>query len=107
MSRTFTEQELVRRKKVEENNNLGIKSYLKKQKISHTIEQINNLYSEYSKDDLENKHIEVSTYGRILSKRGPFTQIRLSESDIQIYINNKIDQKLFDFVSKLDIGDIV
>lgn len=107
MSRTFTEQELVRRKKVEENNDLGIKSYLKKQKISHTIEQINNLYSEYSKDDLENKHIEVSTYGRILSKRGPFTQIRLSESDIQIYINNKIDQKLFDFVSKLDIGDIV
>lgn len=107
MSRTFTEQELVRRKKVEENNNLGIKSYLKKQKISHTIEQINNLYFEYSKDDLENKHIEVSTYGRILSKRGPFTQIRLSESDIQIYINNKIDQKLFDFVSKLDIGDIV
>ncbi len=107
MCRTFTEQELVRRKKVEENNNLGIKSYLKKQKISHTIEQINNLYSEYSKDDLENKHIEVSTYGRILSKRGPFTQIRLSESDIQIYINNKIDQKLFDFVSKLDIGDIV
>ena len=107
MSRTFTEQELIRRKKVEENNNLGIKSYLKKQKISHTIEQINELYSNFSKEDLENKNVEVSTYGRILSKRGPFTQIRLSESNIQIYINNKMDQKLFDFVSKLDIGDIV
>ena len=107
MSRTFTEQELIRRKKVEENNKLGIKSYLKKQKISHTIEQINELYSTFSKEDLENKNVEVSTYGRILSKRGPFTQIRLSESNIQIYINNKMDQKLFDFVSKLDIGDIV
>lgn len=107
MSRTFTEQELIRRKKVEENNKLGIKSYLKKQKISHTIEQINELYSSFSKEDLENKNVEVSTYGRILSKRGPFTQIRLSESNIQIYINNKMDQKLFDFVSKLDIGDIV
>ena len=107
MSRTFTEQELIRRKKVEENNKLGIKSYLKKQKISHTIEQINELYSGFSKEDLENKNVEVSTYGRILSKRGPFTQIRLSESNIQIYINNKMDQKLFDFVSKLDIGDIV
>ena len=80
---------------------------MKKQKISHTIEQINELYSGFSKEDLENKNVEVSTYGRILSKRGPFTQIRLSESNIQIYINNKMDQKLFDFVSKLDIGDIV
>lgn len=107
MSRTFTEQELIRRKKVEENNKLGVKSYLKKQKITHTIEQINKQYSEISKEDLENKQIEVSTYGRILSKRGPFTQIRLSEDNIQIYINNNMDKQLFDFVSKLDIGDIV
>ncbi len=107
MSRTFTEQELIRRNKVEENNKAGIKSYLKKQKITHTIEQIISLYSELSKEDLETKQIEVSTYGRILSKRGPFTQIRLGEGNIQIYINNKMDQQLFNFISKLDIGDIV
>ncbi|WP_022935083.1 lysine--tRNA ligase [Mesomycoplasma moatsii] len=105
--REFSEQELIRRNKVKENNNLGIQSYLKKQKISHKIENILEEFKNYSKEELESKNEIVSTYGRILSKRGPFTQIRLDEFSCQIYINNKMNEKLFDFVSKLDIGDIV
>lgn len=105
--REFSEQELIRRNKVKENNNLGIQSYLKKQKISHKIENILEEFKNYSKEEFESKNEIVSTYGRILSKRGPFTQIRLDEFSCQIYINNKMNEKLFDFVSKLDIGDIV
>lgn len=105
--REFSEQELIRRNKVKENNNLGIQSYLKKQKISHKIKNILEEFKNYSKEELESKNEIVSTYGRILSKRGPFTQIRLDEFSCQIYINNKMNEKLFDFVSKLDIGDIV
>lgn len=105
--REFNEQELIRRKKVEENNKNNIKSYLKKQKISHKISDILKQFEKYSKDELEANKSVVSTYGRIVSKRGPFTQIRLDEDNCQIYVNNKMNQELFDFVSKLDIGDIV
>lgn len=105
--REFNEQELIRRKKVEENNKNKIKSYLKKQKISHKISDILKQFEKYSKDELEANKSVVSTYGRIISKRGPFTQIRLDEDNCQIYVNNKMNQELFDFVSKLDIGDIV
>ena len=105
--REFNEQELIRREKVKENEKNGINSYLKKQKISHHISKIIDDFSSFSKEELEGRKDLVSTYGRILSKRGPFTQIRLDEFNCQIYINNKMNEKLFNYVSKLDIGDIV
>ena len=105
--REFNEQEQIRRKKLSDNNKNGIVSYSKKQKISHKIDELLNEFKSFSKDELESKKTIVSTYGRIISKRGPFTQIRLDEFNCQIYVNNKMDEKLFDFVSKLDIGDIV
>lgn len=107
MSRQFNEQELIRRNKVKEFEEKGIKSYLKKQPISHSISDLINEFNSFTKDELEKKHFEVSTYGRIIAKRGPFTQILLGESTCQFYINNKMNQDLFDFVSKLDIADIV
>lgn len=105
--REYNEQELIRREKVRQNNEKGISSYLKKQKVSHKISEIIEQNSSSTKEELESKKINVSTYGRIISKRGPFTQIRLDEYNCQIYINNKMDENLFNFVSKLDIGDFV
>lgn len=105
--RNFTEQELIRREKLKENEKQKIKSYLKKQTISHKPEDLVENFKKYSKEDLEQKSFVVSTYGRIISKRGPFTQIRLNETNFQIYANKKMDENLFNFVQKLDIGDII
>lgn len=104
--RNFSEQEIIRRKKIEENNKNGIKSYLKKQPITHEIVELKE-YESFSKEELEKKSIKISTYGRIIAKRGPFTQIRLSEALCQIYVNNKQTPELSNFVDKLDIADIV
>ena len=57
----FSEQELVRRNKVNENTSKGIKSYLKKQPISHLISEILVQYQVFSKEELENKQIKVTT----------------------------------------------
>ena len=103
----FSEQELVRRNNVNENTSKGIKSYLKKQPISHLISEILDQYQAFSKEELENKQIKVTTYGRIVAKRGPFSKILLNESSCQIYVNNKMDQALFDFIAKLDLADII
>ena len=103
----FSEQELVRRNKVNENTSKGIKSYLKKQPISHLVSEILAQYQAFSKEELENKQIKATTYGRIVAKRGPFSKILLNESSCQIYVNNKMDQALFDFIAKLDLADII
>ena len=48
----FSEQELIRRNKVDQNTKNGISSYLKKQKISHKINQIIDDFSKFSKEEL-------------------------------------------------------
>lgn len=104
--RNFNEQELVRRNKLEENNKKGIQSYLKKQKITHKIIDL-EIFKKYTKEELEQKVINVSTYGRIITKRGPFIQIRLDESVCQIYVSNKQNPELFKTADRLDIADII
>lgn len=105
--RNFTEQELIRRDKAFKNKNNGIQNFTKKINISHNIENLQNNFCSFDKDFLENNEKEVSTFGRIIRKRGPFIEIKNEDSKIQLYINKKMDEVLFDFVSTLDIGDII
>lgn len=105
--RKFTEQENIRREKILNNQNNGIGNYLKRQDISNTVKDLNEKFSSFSKEDLEKQNETVSTYGRIMFKRGPFIQIKLENFSIQIYINKKMDETLFNFMDDLDIGDII
>lgn len=105
--RKFTEQENVRRSKIIDNQNKGIANYLKKQDISNTVKNLKENFSSFNKKELEAKNQIVSTYGRIMFKRGPFIEIKLENVFIQIYVNKKIDEDLFNFVDGLDIGDII
>ncbi|MGL5308770.1 MAG: lysine--tRNA ligase [Metamycoplasmataceae bacterium] len=105
--RKFTEQENIRRNKILDNQNKGIKNYLKRQDITHTIENLIAEFSSHNKEELEKEHIIVSTYGRIMFKRGPFVEIKLENFFIQIYINKKINKEIFEFMDHLDIGDII
>ncbi len=103
----FTEQELIRRNKLEENKKKGIKSYSKRVNIIHQIGEIETNFSHISKIELEKQKIKTSTYGRIMSRRGPFIEIKNDGLKIQIYINKKMNESLFEFISNLDIGDFI
>ncbi|MGL5617497.1 MAG: lysine--tRNA ligase [Metamycoplasmataceae bacterium] len=105
--RKFTEQENIRRKKILDNQKKGIANYLKKQDITHTIKDLIEGFSLFNKEELENKNEIVSTYGRIMFKRGPFVEIKLENFFVQIYVNKKIDDEMFEFMDNLDIGDII
>ncbi len=105
--RNFTEQENIRREKIIDNQKQGISSYLTKQEITNTIASLNTSFSSFNKEELESKQEIVTTYGRLMFKRGPFVEIELENSKIQIYINKKMDAALFDCVDNLDIGDII
>ncbi len=105
--RDFTEQEVVRRKKILDNEEKGIANYLKRKDISNSIKDLNTKFSSFTKEELEDKKLLISTYGRIMFKRGPFIAIQLEDELIQIYINKKMNEDLFNYVDNLDIGDII
>jgi len=52
-------------------------------------------------------YIIIHQNSRIIKKRGPFVELKNDGYKIQIYTNKKIDEVLFDFTAKLDIGDII
>lgn len=104
--RHFSEQEIIRREKVKKLNSQNISAWAKKAKISDSIESIKNKSSNYSKEELHQKQIKVSTYGRLMSKRGPFSVIFNNEQKIQVYVNKKENENLWNYIDFLDLGDI-
>lgn len=112
---SLTEQETIRREKLQELYHLGINPYPAKTfKITHSSKEIKESYTEETKEQFE----EVSIAGRIMSVRdmgkANFAQIQDESGRIQIYIRRDDicpgeDKTMFNDVWKklIDIGDIV
>lgn len=111
-SRKITEQEQIRLNKVEELKKLGIDPFGGKFNITHYSREIKEDYEMVSKEELEEKNIEVAIAGRIMTKRGKgkagFMHIQDNDGQIQVYLKQDImtdlDYNLYDIC---DIGDIV
>ncbi len=110
----LSEQEIIRRKSLQELINLGINPYPaeKYEVTAHSKEILENYKPE------ENNFQEVSVAGRIMSRRimgkASFVEIQDAEGRIQAYVNRDIicpgeDKTLYNTVFKklLDIGDII
>ena len=110
----LSEQEIIRRKSLQELINLGINPYPaeKYEVTAHSKEILENYKPE------ENNFQEVSLAGRIMSRRimgkASFVEIQDAEGRIQAYVNRDIicpgeDKTLYNTVFKklLDIGDII
>jgi lysyl-tRNA synthetase class II len=59
--RSFTEQENIRRKKVVDNQTQGISNYLTKQEITNTVSDLNTNFVSFTKEQLEEKTMIVSS----------------------------------------------
>ena len=106
----FSEQELVRREKLEKLVSLGINPYPPESfNIDHTSKEIINNFKEHKK---------VVVAGRLMSRRiqgkASFAELQDKDGKIQVYFNrNEIcegeDKTLYNEVYKklLDIGDII
>jgi len=107
-----TEQELVRREKMQKLAQEGIDLFPHKVNVTHSVFDIVSEYVELAHDALEGKKVEVIVPGRILSirkmGRACFFHIADSRAKIQVYLReDKIGKSKFDEFSLLDIGDIV
>lgn len=112
---SLTEQETIRREKLQALYNLGINPYpAETYKITHSSKEIKDTYTEETKEQFE----KVSIAGRIMSVRdmgkANFAQIQDESGRIQIYIRRDDicsgeDKTMFNDVWKklIDIGDIV
>lgn len=112
---SLSEQEIIRREKLQELEKLGIDPYpAEEYPVNNTAANIRAVYSEETKDQLQN----ICIAGRVMRNRdmGKAAFIRLQDhtGDMQLYIRRDDicpgeDKTLFDTVYKklLDLGDII
>ncbi|AGR40715.1 lysine--tRNA ligase [Spiroplasma taiwanense] len=113
--RNFSEQELVRRKKleklIEKNRNPFIENSFEK---NYTISELFEKFNNFSKEELNLKDNEnILIAGRIrlfreAGKKAIFANIQDQNSIIQIYIRqDEIGEEEFEYFRDLDLGDII
>lgn len=112
-----TEQELsellqIRRAKLDELRALGIDPFGKKYERTDEAGNILKQYNDLTKEEIEEKNIEVSIAGRIMAKRGmgkaSFAHIQDLSGRIQIYVRkDTVAEAQYDAFTLLDLGDII
>ncbi|MBO2945979.1 lysine--tRNA ligase [Paenibacillus sp. F411] len=111
------EQELsellqIRRAKLDELRKLGIDPFGGKYERTHQAGELMEAYDALSKEELEEKQVEVNLAGRIMAKRGmgkaSFAHIQDLSGRIQIYVRqDTVPADKYEAFSILDLGDII
>ena len=112
MKRALSEQEIVRRKSLQQLNDLGVEPY------PAEIFEVNTTSKKIKENYKEGDNLEVLLAGRLMSRRimgkASFAEIQDSEGKIQVYVNRDEicegeDKTMYNSVFKklLDIGDII
>lgn len=112
MDQNLTEQELVRRQKMEDLRQKGIDPFGSRYERTATTGELRTKYSEKTKEELEELAIKVSVAGRIMTKRrnGKISFMHLQDKDgqIQIYLRyDVLGEEAYNLFKTSDIGDIV
>ncbi len=110
--REFTEQELVRREKLEKIKNLGIDPFGHKYAVTDFSQDIKDKYKNMTHEELTELKATVSVAGRIMFIRkmgkASFFSIKDKLGNIQIYISiNDVGEDVYNLFKSADIGDIV
>ena len=110
--RKFSEQELVRREKMQELIDKGIDPFGHRFDVTAYSKGIKETYGDKTHEELEEMNIEVSVAGRIMTKRRKgkvcFMHIQDRDGQIQLYIRKDVvGEDVYEIIKKGDIGDIV
>ena len=110
--REFTEQELVRRNKLDSIRNLGIDPFGHKYEVTDFSLDIKDKYKGKSHEEVEALHKTVNVAGRIMFIRkmgkASFFSLKDKLGNIQIYISiNDVGEETYNLFKSADIGDIV
>ena len=106
--RKFSEQELVRREKMQELIDKGIDPFGQRFDVTAYSKGIKEQYGEKTHEELEEMAVEVSVAGRIMTKRRKgkvcFMHIQDRDGQIQLYVRkDTIGEDAYEIVKKGDI----
>ncbi len=112
MERKFNDQQLARRKKLDDLKQKGINPFGNAYTRDNNSQTIKDTYSSKTKEELENNKVNVSIAGRIMSKRRMgkmcFMHIQDRYGHIQLVINkNDLGEEPYELVKASDVGDII
>ncbi|AXE60933.1 lysine--tRNA ligase [[Mycoplasma] phocae] len=108
MERKFTEQEQIRRNKIESLEANNIKAFSPTIVPTTSSYEIIEKYENLSKEEIEAKKVNVIFNGRVIAQRGPFLVLQDRFSNMQIYVDKKIlDNHSSETLKLLDLGDII
>ncbi len=110
--RKFSEQELVRREKLEAIKEKGIDPFGSRYDFEDSTIKLKEVYDKFSKEELAEKEAAVKIAGRIMTKRGKgkagFMHIQDKFGQIQVYIRkDDLTEEEFELYNHADIGDII
>ncbi len=108
----LSEQEKVRRGKMEDLRAKGLDPFGQKFERTTNSKLLKDAYLEATKEELDEKNIEVSIAGRIMSKRRQgkigFMHIQDREGQIQIFMRaDSVSEADYELFKVADIGDII
>jgi len=113
MEEQLTEQERVRREKLEQLEEQHIDPFGKRFDRNSNTQLLHDAYDQYTKEELAEKDLNtVKIAGRIMTKRGKgkagFAHIMDQYGQIQIYVRkDMLGEEDFEVFLKADLGDIV
>ncbi len=110
--RKFSEQELVRREKLQELIDKGIDPFGQRFDITAYSKEIKETYGSKTHEELETMAVEVKVAGRIMTKRRKgkvcFMHIQDRDGQIQLYVRkDAVGEDVYEIIKKGDIGDII
>jgi len=110
--RVLTDQEIVRRQKMEELRAKGIDPFGQRFERTATSKDLHAKYHDFTKEQLEEMQVNVVVAGRIMTKRSKgkagFMHIQDRDGQIQIYVRkDNLTELEFELFDKGDLGDFV
>lgn len=112
MEQNLSEQELVRRQKMQDLIDKGIDPFGHAFTRTHRSADLKKLYGDKTKEELQELNVEASVAGRIMTKRRMgklgFMHIQDRDGQIQIVVNKGVvGEEVYEIFKASDIGDIV
>ena len=112
MEQNLSEQELVRRQKMQDLIDKGIDPFGHAFTRTHRSADLKKLYGDKTKEELQELNVEASVAGRIMTKRRMgklgFMHIQDRDGQIQIVVNKGVvGEEVYEIFKASDIGDII
>lgn len=112
METNLTDQEKVRRQKMQDLRDKGIDPFGQAYERTHRSSDIKRDYGGYTKEQLDEMHVHAKVAGRIMTKRRMgkigFMHMQDRDGQIQIYLRKDVlKEEPYELFKACDIGDII